>query len=120
MASDPAKKLAVARPSEGRDDGLEGAANDPRDPCQPRAEGEDTVIACLHEIPEPEQRSGFEYWGVLFACDDLDAAAHRIAAAGGSVEAHVTLPEGAAVSARDPDGAAFFLVHKPDLERPWI
>lgn len=64
-------------------------------------------IAHLHEIPDPTLRGKEQYWAVLF--DAPPEAAARVAEAGGEVLAETDLPEGPALLARDPDGAAFFL-----------
>lgn len=67
-------------------------------------------IAHLHEIPDPAIRGKEQYWGVFFRHPDLKAAEAEIIAQGGTILAHVKLPEGAALLARDPDGGAFFLL----------
>jgi len=68
------------------------------------------TIGHLHEIPDPVQRGTEQYWGVLFGSSDLIRDAQSIEGAGGEIVAETALPEGASLLARDPQGAAFFLV----------
>lgn len=68
------------------------------------------TIAHLHEIPDPAIRGKEQYWGVFFRHPNLQTAEANIVAQGGTILAHVELPEGAALLARDPDGGAFFLL----------
>lgn len=74
------------------------------------------VIAHLHEIPDPAIRGKEQYWAILF--DAPPQAPDRIRSLGGQVVATVTLPEGPATVARDPDGAAFFTLQTPSTEAP--
>ncbi len=64
--------------------------------------------AHLHEIPDERVRGKEQFWAVLF--QGARGSTARLPELGGSVETELTLPEGAAVMARDPDQAAFLLL----------
>lgn len=68
-----------------------------------------------HEIPDPTIRGKEQYWAVLFqqARPLSDITGH-----GGSIDAEFDLPEGPAVLARDPHGAAFVLLKLQAPETP--
>lgn len=65
------------------------------------------VLFRCHEIPDPRVRGKEEYWAVFFqqACPLAEISKH-----GGQIEAEISLPEGPAVLARDPHGAAFIVL----------
>ncbi len=65
------------------------------------------VLFHCHEIPDPAVRGKEEYWAVLFA---QAKPAEQITTAGGESVAEISLPEGDALLARDPSGAAFLIV----------
>ena len=65
-----------------------------------------TLFHC-HEIPDPAIRGKEEYWAILFA---QSAPITDITRHGGTIEAELDLPEGRAVMARDPHGAAFVVL----------
>lgn len=67
------------------------------------------AIAAIHQLPE-EVRGPFQYWGAHFAVPDLQAAKAQIAAGGGEIVSEDADPHRPALLARDPDGAAFYLV----------
>ncbi len=68
-------------------------------------------VATIHEC-EPEERGGFEYWGIGFTVDDLAKARRRITAAGGIVYGKMPFGDNIALSAADHDEAAFFLIER--------
>ncbi len=65
-----------------------------------------TLFHC-HEIPDPAIRGKEEYWAVLFA---QALPTSQIAKAGGQIMAEFNLPEGPAILASDPSGAAFVVI----------
>lgn len=71
-------------------------------------DGPCTASAAMFDSPDPAP----PHWLFYFATDDIDAAAARIAAAGGTVTLGPQAIPGDAliVAATDPDGAAFALV----------
>lgn len=71
------------------------------------AEGRE--IAAIHQLPDAV-RGRFEYWAVHFAVPDLASARARIVAEGGEIVTDDADPRRPALLARDPDGAAFYLV----------
>ena len=71
-------------------------------------EAEGRTLAHLHEIPDERVRGKEQFWAVLFR--GARGTTARLPALGGSIEAELTLPEGPAVMARDPDQAAFLLL----------
>ncbi|MEL6689158.1 MAG: VOC family protein [Pseudomonadota bacterium] len=70
-----------------------------------------------HSIPDPNIRRKEEYWAVLFRAPSGQFA-QTLAEEGGNVLASVTLPEGRATLATDPDGAAFFVLGGPAAKEP--
>jgi len=85
--------------------------------------GGKTLFHC-HEIPDPAVRGKEQYWAVLFV---QSRPLSEIARNGGHIETKLDLPEGRAVLARDPHGAAFILLKGGDISRdhqptdiPWL
>ena len=68
--------------------------------------------ASLYELPDAV-RGKFQFWGVHFAVSDLNAAKQKVLSAGGEVLSD----EPDQLLAKDPDGAAFFLV--PATQQEW-
>jgi len=75
------------------------------------------VLFHCHEIPDPAVRGKEEYWAVLFA---QATEFETITAAGGEIIADMPLPEGDAVLARDPNGAAFVILREQHETAPSI
>ncbi|WP_371225749.1 VOC family protein [Roseovarius sp. 2305UL8-3] len=76
-----------------------------------------TVLFHCHEIPDPAVRGKEEYWAVLFA---QATGLESITAAGGEIITEMSLPEGDAVLARDPSGAAFVILKAEHETTPSI
>ncbi len=76
------------------------------------------TIFHAHEIPDPAVRGKEQYWAVLFAVADINAARAQVMATGGAEIAAVDLPEGPAALMQDPDGAAFFILDKKHAVTP--
>lgn len=67
------------------------------------------TVAEIQTVPEA-LTDGFEFWGVHFACSDLPEAAALVSRTGGKIVYRAIDTEPPMAMARDPDGAAFFLV----------
>lgn len=68
------------------------------------------VFHC-HEIPDPAVRGKEEYWTVLF---NQATPLNTIERTGGEIVSNLLLPEGKAVLARDPSGAAFIVLKRAE------
>lgn len=64
-----------------------------------------------HEVPDPAIRGKEEFWAVLFSAH---GSASAITKHGGGLMTDLDLPEGPAVLAHDPDGAAFIVMKQTE------
>lgn len=67
------------------------------------------AISAIHELPD-DVRGKHQFWGVHFAVADMAGAKTQLLKGGGTVLYEEPASDGGTLLARDPDGAAFFLV----------
>lgn len=71
--------------------------------------------------PPPHEADMPPTWTVFFDVDDIEAAADRAAAAGGTVlQAPVDIPDGRVAVVADPTGAMLGLISGPDHDGTWL